>query len=108
MVIQLLYSPDCPNVGAARDVLHRALSRIPDPPPVTEIDVTAPATPAHLRAWGSPTILVDGVDVAGGDAPTGEAIAPCCRLYQAGESRGAPLLVEILFALQRARRSQTA
>ena len=107
-MIQLLYSPDCPNVRAARDVLHRALSRIPDPPAVTEIDVTAPATPPNLRAWGSPTILVDGVDVAGEDAPTGEAIAPCCRLYQAGESRGAPLLVQILYALERAGRSQSA
>src|SRR6266498_5192767 len=106
MVIQLLYSPDCPNVAAARDVLSRALSSFPDPPLVTEIDVTDPGAPAQLRAWGSPTILVDGIDVAGEDAPEGESVAPCCRLYPAGESRGAPLLVQILFALERAGQSR--
>ena len=104
MVIQLVYSPDCPNVAAARDALNRALASFPDPPPVMEVDVTEPAAPAHLRAWGSPTILVDGIDVAGEDAPADEAVAPCCRIYQkVGDFRGAPLVVQILFALERAR-----
>ena len=104
MVIQLIYSPDCPNVAAARTALDRALRSYPDAPPVTEIDVTDPVTPAHLRAWGSPTVLVDGVDVAG-DEPGTEPVALCCRLYQVGESRGAPLVVQIQFALERARQS---
>lgn len=109
MVIQLLYFPDCPNVAAARDALNRALASFPDPPPVTEIDVTDPGAPAHLRAWGSPTILVDGVDVAGDDVPAGEDIAPCCRVYRkVGNFRGPPLVVQILFALERARQSRTA
>jgi hypothetical protein len=108
MVIQLLYFPDCPNVAAARSALDRALKSYPDAPPVAEIDVTDPRTPAHLRAWGSPTILVDGFDVAGDDAPEGEDIAPCCRVYGEGESRGAPLLVQIMFALERARQSPNA
>jgi hypothetical protein len=108
MVIQLLYVPECPNVGAARSALERALKSYPDAPPVTEVDVTDPGTPAHLRAWGSPTILVDGVDVAGEDAPEGEGIAPCCRVYRNGESRGAPLLIQIMFALERAGQSRSA
>lgn len=108
MVIQLLYFPDCPNVAAARDALHRALKSYPDAPPVTEIDVTDPVTPAHLRGWGSPTILVDGVDVAGEELVTGdEPVASCCRIYQVGESRGAPLVVQIMFALERARQAHT-
>ena len=107
MEIQLIYSPDCPNVSAARDVLNQALSRFPDPPPVTAVDVTDPRCPAQLRAWGSPTILVDGADVAGSAGPGEEVVGPCCRVYPAG-FRGAPLFVEILFALERARQPRSA
>jgi mercuric ion transport protein len=60
--------------------------------------VTAPSTPPHLRGWGSPTILIDGVDVAGG-SPS-EA---CCRLYPTSKERGAPPLALIEAALLRAR-----
>lgn len=108
MVIQLLYFPECPNVAAAREVLNRALASFPDPPLVTEIDVTDASTPEHLRAWGSPTILVDGADVAGDEVPAGAAAAPCCRVYRkVGDHRGAPLVVQILFALERARQAHT-
>ena len=108
-MIQLLYSPDCPNVASARNALDRALTSYPEAPPVTEIDVTDPVTPAHLRVWGSPTILVDGVDVAGEEpAAGGEPLAPWCRVYQVGDSRGAPLVVQIMFALECARWSRTA
>ena len=98
-MVQLLYFPDCPNVGAARKMLAQALSQLEDAPFVAEIDVSDPVTPPHLRGWGSPTILVDGADVAG-DHPS-EA---CCRLYPKSEERGAPPLALIEAALLRARR----
>jgi hypothetical protein len=100
MVVQLLYFPDCPNVASARSALQEALTKLADPPPLAEIDVTNPATTARLRSWGSPTILVDGVDVAG-EQPT----ESCCRLYRDRERRGAPSLAIIEAALERARRS---
>lgn len=100
MVVQLLYFPDCPNVGSARSALREALSKLADPPPVTEVDVTNPTVPAQLRSWGSPTILVDGVDVAG-EQPT----ESCCRLYRDGDRRGAPSAALIEAALERARRA---
>jgi hypothetical protein len=102
MVVQLLYFPDCPNVASARSALREALGRLADPPPVAEVDVTNPTSPAHLRSWGSPTILVDGVDVAG-EQPT----ESCCRLYREGERRGAPSVILIEAALERARRAST-
>ena len=98
MVVQLLYFPDCPNVASARRALQEALAKLADPPPVTEVDVTSPTAPANLRSWGSPTILVDGVDVAG-EQPT----ESCCRLYGDGERRGAPSVALIEAALARAR-----
>jgi hypothetical protein len=82
MLIQL---PNCPNVGAARLALREALTRVGGSRQVNELDVTDPRTPTHLSSWGSPTILIDGVDVAG-DHPS----EPCCRLYPGSEARGVP------------------
>lgn len=101
MKVQLLYFPGCPNVSAARDVLRRALLASGLPPQFQEVDVNAPRTPSFLRTWGSPTILVDGVDALGECAPTG----PCCRLYASAESgiRGVPSEAQIRKALLRTR-----
>lgn len=95
--MQLLYFPGCPNADLARRQLRLALDRIEPPPEVTEIDVTSPGTPEHLRRWGSPTILVDGVDVAGG-VPSGSS----CRLYPESPNHGVPPLALIQAALVRA------
>jgi hypothetical protein len=94
MKVQLLYFPGCPNVEAAREQLRRVVA---DRATIDEIDTTAPDTPASLRGWGSPTILVDGIDVAGGE-PSGS----CCRLYPGGDVRGAPSETAIRAALDRA------
>jgi len=102
MLVQLLLFPDCPNVDAARTTLQEALTRLDDPPPVAEVDVTAPETPPHLRSWGSPTILIDGIDVAETDAS-----GPCCRLYPGSANRGVPSLAIIEAALHRARESSS-
>jgi mercuric ion transport protein len=79
--VQLLYFPGCPHIEAARELLAQLSVRF------TEVDVTASDTPAELRQWGSPTILVDGADVAGEVVGTGAA----CRLYpHPGGPRGVP------------------
>jgi len=97
MLVQLLYFPDCPYVDAARRTLHQALRKLADAPLAAELDLTSPDTPPHLRLWGSPTILINGVDVAGGDAS-----GSCCRLYPGSEDRGVPPLAIIEAALHRA------
>jgi mercuric ion transport protein len=78
--IQLLWFPGCPNVDAARAALREAKTRAGVDAAVEEIDVSAPNAPIDLRNWGSPTILVDGVDVGGQRA----ADASACRLYDGG------------------------
>jgi hypothetical protein len=97
MLIHLLYFPDCPNVGAAREALREALTRVGANWQLNELDVTDPRTPTHLSSWGSPTILIDGADVAGDDASES-----CCRLYPGSETRGAPSPRMIEAALLRA------
>ena len=81
MKIQLLYFEGCPNVDAARAALRAALAVEKLALAVEEIDVEAPSAPTWARGWGSPTILIDGVDVAG--AQPSDA-ASCCRLYADG------------------------
>jgi mercuric ion transport protein len=100
MNIQLIYARDCPNIGAARAALLRSLEAEGLPMTFEEMDTAEPATPAHLRDWGSPTILVDGLDVGGEAGPMG----PCCRLYDHGTARrGIPSEAVIRAALRRAR-----
>ncbi len=98
MKIQLLYFPGCPSVEATREVLRRSLRACGLPSTFEEVDVTSPETPEPLRAWGSPTILIEGRDVAG-EHPTG----PSCRLYHGSTSpgRGVPPRAMIRAALGR-------
>ena len=83
-------------MDGARRVLRDSLQGVEPAPTVEEWDVTDGNTPAHLRGWGSPTVLVDGADVVGGD-PEGV----CCRVYSGSQDRGTPPRQAILAALRR-------
>lgn len=93
MKIQLLTFPDCPNAEAARSALREAMAAEHTDAPVEEIDISAADAPHELRAWGSPTILIDGADVTGAKPSSGEI---GCRLY----AGGAPTLPQIRGALR--------
>lgn len=80
MKIQLLHFQGCPNVDAARTALRDALAAEELDLPIEEIDVEDDAAPEWAHGWGSPTILIDGQDVAG-EQPSGSS---CCRLYRGG------------------------
>lgn len=96
MKVQLLSFPGCPNASAAREVLRGRLAAAGLPLTFEEIDITAPETPEYLAGWGSPTILVNGADVAD-ESPAGV----CCRLYSDGERSGVPSEALIDRALMR-------
>jgi copper chaperone CopZ len=95
--VQLLHFAGCPNVQAARAALREALEAERIEVAVEEIDTEHPSAPAWARGWGSPTILIDGVDVAG-HAPAAET--SCCRLY----AEGAPSVAMIRARLASRRR----
>ena len=96
---ELISFPGCPNVVEARSRLIRAFVEAGLTPRWSEYRTDAPDLPEHARGFGSPTILVDGKDVAGA-VPTGGA-AGACRLYtdRQGRRGGAPPLVSIVTAL---------
>lgn len=100
--VVLIRDPDCPNVASARTNLSRALGVAGRPPRWREYDRNDAETPAEWRAFGSPTILVDGRDV-GATEPT--AGGNSCRVYRSSEGRlvGVPSVEQIAAALGQAR-----
>lgn len=99
--VEFVYDGNCPNVAAARAQLLRAFARAGLTPRWSEFLIGDPAIPTHARGYGSPTILVDGLDVSTGSAPGAEA---SCRLYgtaDGGLSR-VPGVSEIAAALAHA------
>ena len=61
----MLYAPDCPLAGRVRDTVAAVLARTGSTAKVEE----------RVGPYPSPTLLIDGVDVAG-ETPT----VACCRL----------------------------
>jgi hypothetical protein len=81
--VQLLRVPDCPLAARVRTLLRECLDEASTPALVEDLEGPYP----------SPTLLVDGVDVVTGTAPSHEV---CCRL-------DLPTRTQILNALQRSR-----
>lgn len=98
--VELVYDSECPQVGAARTSLVKAFAQGGLPPKWSEWERHDPEAPDYVRSCGSPTILVDGRDVAPPPMTAGDG---CCRLYAAEPKRlsGAPPVDLIAAALQR-------
>ncbi len=76
--VDFIYASDCPNVSLARANLLRAFASAGVKPKWSEHRIGDPEAPAHTRGYGSPSILVDGRDVAN-LPPSAET---SCRIYQ--------------------------
>ncbi|HXG17509.1 MAG TPA: hypothetical protein VNN62_00345 [Methylomirabilota bacterium] len=98
--VELVYDRDCPNVDAARAALRCACAVMGIAPTWEEWDRNARDSPGHVRGYGSPTILVNGQDVAGVEP---NASAECCRLYRGddGGLRGVPPVEQIVAAMKK-------
>src|SRR3569623_831486 len=97
MKVLLRTFPDCPNAISARDAPHAAIRAEHLEVVGEELDFGRDDAPPSLRAWGSPTILIDGADVTGAPARDGEV---GCRLY----AGGSPSVAQIRDALSGERR----
>ena len=98
MIIELIYDGECPNVPATRENLSRALQSANLPSNWTEWEQSRPDVPAYVRGFGSPTVLVNGRDIAGVE-PGIESSR--CRLYGSVEigRSGVPSVALIQSAL---------
>lgn len=94
---ELLYVPGCPNVDLARRRLVEAAACVEVEVVVRDrlvIDVDAAM---EFGMSGSPTILIDGCDVASNAAPS-----MSCRLYPTASGLdGAPSVDALVAALER-------
>jgi len=99
MKVELIYEKTCPNIQAAREQLIKAFTQAGITPHWSEWESNEPETPDYARAYGSPTILVEGKDVSG-EQSTDTPV--CCRVYLGTDSknRGIPALSDIVNALQ--------
>jgi hypothetical protein len=99
MKVEVVCDPDCRNLPEARAQLLRAFAETGISPRWIEWNRDSKAAPIYVRAFGSPTVLVNGQDVAEQASTSGNA---CCRLYPdaSGNLRGAPSVEQIVVALK--------
>ncbi len=104
--IELIYDADCPNVPAARAALTQACQKAGIAADWQEWNRAAAQTPAYAAQYGSPTVLIDGEDVAGAST---EADAQACRVYRThdGKMQGEPP-AELIAARLGSRQSNTS
>jgi mercuric ion transport protein len=101
--VDLVFDADCPNVDDARALLRTALVAAGLPVEWREWEHDGADTPAQLRGLGSPTILVNGIDVSGAEeTDDGAERANYCRVYIIdGGLRRVPALDTVAAALSR-------
>ncbi len=99
MNVELIYDADCPNAAAARALLGDAFAATGIPARWKEWERGSPESPGYAREYGSPTILVNGRDIAPATQVSG---AGACRVYAdtAGRLSGVPTAQEVQAALR--------
>lgn len=97
--VELIYDTDCPNVQSTRKALLEGFGLVGLQPSWTEWDRKSPESPAYVRGYGSPTILVEGRDIAGVAPGT---VDSSCRLYHSGSGslQGVPNGEQVAEALR--------
>ncbi|MCB2176382.1 MAG: thioredoxin family protein [Actinomycetales bacterium] len=97
MRVQLLHIADCPSWQLADERLRRALRTVGAEVEVERVLIRTPEQAAARGFHGSPSIVVDGVDLF---PHAGAPVGLSCRLYPTpGGSAGSPTvgqLVEVL------------
>ncbi|MGH8719757.1 MAG: MerC domain-containing protein [Burkholderiales bacterium] len=95
--VELIYDADCPNAPVARAQLLRAFAAAKLTPHWREWERGHSDSPEYVRDYGSPTILVNGRDVA-----LEAGVADCCRVYasESGQLERVPPLRRIDSALR--------
>ena len=102
MRVEVLSVPGCPTHAAAVRLVTEILASERVAACIHEIVIDDAEEAATLRFRGSPTIRIDGCDLAG-ELPADVGFALACRLYQGSENVGLPPAELIRQAVRRAR-----
>jgi hypothetical protein len=100
MKIEILYIAECPSHPAAVKLLRDVLSAEGVAAEIREVVVTDQSMASNLAFCGSPTIRINGQDVAGASS-RGAAFA--CRLYPGSSEIGLPSAEMVRRAVLQAR-----
>ena len=94
--VDFIYFSGCPHIEQTRAHLRQAFDAVGAEPRWLEWDASDPATPDEFRQHGSPTVLINGRDVAGVTSATGGG----CRVYDGGDGlTGVPSVPLLIAAL---------
>ncbi len=90
--VELVKDAGCPNVERARIAIRTALKTLGLAEKWQEWDRDSEETPQQLRMLGSPSVLVNGLDVGCIEGEAAHADANSCRIYldESGFICGAP------------------
>ncbi len=105
MRIEVLYVLDCPHYSAAMAELKSVLAAERIFAPITEVLVANPRMAEALRFRGSPTIRINGRDIAGESEMQHFAVS--CRLYPGEKRPGVPPAEMIHRAVREAMRGES-
>jgi Domain of unknown function (DUF2703) len=101
MKVEILYLADCPSQPAAVSLVKEVLAAQGVEAEITELLVSDEQAARELRFPGSPTIRINGRDVA--EPLATESFALRCRLYPGSSRIGLPPVELIRLAVAAAR-----
>ena len=105
MRVELLITPGCPHAEQAEETLRAALAAADGPQRVDRIYINDIDHAAGLGFHGSPTVRLDGRDVAPVD---GQGIGLACRLYRQPDGTLAGVVPAAMILAELARREVEA
>jgi hypothetical protein len=88
-MIEVLYFDHCPNHERAVALVRQALAAEQIAAPIQMIRVATLAEARRFGFYGSPTIRINGTDIA--PVPSGTVPGLACRVYPAPDGRMAPV-----------------
>lgn len=105
MKIEVLYVAECPFHTAAVKLVRDALTIEGVAAEIQEVLVKNGKMAKELKFPGSPTIRINGRDVAG-EMQNAQGFALSCRLYPGSKQAGLPLAEMVHRAIREARREK--
>lgn len=107
MRVEVFYVPNCPHHPTAVRQLKAVLSAEGLPVEIHEVLVTDAKTAQELNFRGSPTVRINGRDIAG-ESQEPESFALACRIYKGAKEVGLPPIEMMQNAVREAREGETA
>jgi hypothetical protein len=103
--IEVLYVSECPSYPAAVELIKDVLAGEGVATDIHEVLVRDERMAGELKFVGSPTIRINGRDVAG-EPQTAKNFAISCRLYPGSKRIGLPPAEMVQRAVQEARQGE--